>query len=127
MANPIANPAIPVGSTVQRWPNLEGKAEPEVIHAIRSIFNSIDDHNQAFLAQTQKAQLVATTDSGAITQVDIASAGVYQTPPTITAVGGGGSGAQFSVKLNTKTGEIQSVKVINGGTGYASPPVLMVE
>ncbi|HKM80828.1 MAG TPA: hypothetical protein VJY15_07690 [Candidatus Acidoferrum sp.] len=127
MANVIANPKIPVGSTLQNWPNIEvDKAHPEVVRAIKLIYNSIDDHNQAFLAQMQKAQLVATVDAGAVTAVDVVSGGSYTSVPSVSAVGGGGKGATFSVNLNTKTGAIRSVKVTNGGSGYTSPPALTV-
>jgi hypothetical protein len=126
MANPIKNPPIPVGSTIQHWPTIdESKAHPDVARAIKLLYNTVDDHNQAFLAQAQKGQLVATIDSGAITRADLIIGGKYTTPPTITAVGGGGSGAQFAVKLDS-TGAIRSIEVIKGGVGYTSPPVLVI-
>lgn len=126
MANPIKNPAIPIGSTIQNWPNIGiDKAHPEVVRAIKLIYNSIDDHNQAFLAQMQKAQLVATVNGGAVTAVDVISGGQYTSIPSVTAIGGGGSGATFSVKLSS-SGAIQSVKVQNGGEGFTSPPALTV-
>ena len=126
MVNPIKNPRIPIGSTVQHWPVIdEKKAHPEVARAIKLLYNTVDDHNQAFLAQTQKAQLVATVDSGAITQADPIIGGQYTNPPTVKAVGGGGSGAQFHVNLDS-TGAVRSIVVVNGGTGYKSPPALVV-
>lgn len=127
MASPIKNPAIPVGSTIQNWPNIDSsKAHPDVVRAIKLLYNSVDDHNQAFMAQMQKAQLVATINAGVITAVDVVSGGSYTSVPTVSAVGGGGSGATFSVNLNTKTGAIRSVKVTNGGSGYTSAPALRV-
>jgi hypothetical protein len=112
--------------TNPRWPNIqEGNAHPEVIQAIRLLYNAIDNHQQAFQAQSGKAQLVATVSAGAVTGVDVVSAGSYTKLPTVTAVGGGGSGATFSVTLN-QSGGIRSVKVTKGGSGYTSPPALSV-
>jgi hypothetical protein len=128
MANPIANPKIPAGNSTIHWPNIDDKkAHPDVARAVKLIYNAIDDHNQAWLAQANKAQLVSTIDptSGVITRADPVIAGKYQTPPTVSAVGGGGSGAQFSVTLDS-TGAIRSITVINGGSGYTSPPALVV-
>lgn len=126
MASPIANPRIPVGVSQQHWPSLNDKeVHPDVIRAIRLLYNAVDDHRQAFTAQAQKGQLVATIDSGAITSADPVIGGKYTTPPTVTAVGGGGTGAEFSVQLD-KTGAIKSVKVIKGGTGFTSAPALVI-
>ena len=105
--------------------DLEGKVDPAVIQHIRLLYNAIDDHSQAFTAQSQKAQLVATISGGAITGVDVVSAGTYTKLPTVSAVGGGGSGASFRVTLN-QNGGIRSVTVVNGGSGYNSPPALTV-
>ena len=119
-------PVPTVQSNSIRWPNLEGKGlHPELVKAVRQIYNSIDDHNQAWLAQSQKAQLVATIDTGVISQVDMVSAGTYSKIPTVTAVGGGGSGATFAVKLD-RNSRIQSVTVTSGGTGYKSAPALVI-
>jgi hypothetical protein len=50
-------------------------------------------------------------------QASIASGGSnYTTPPTVTAVGGTGSGATFSA--STQNGYISSITVTNPGTGY---------
>lgn len=119
MANENANTPI-------RWPNLEGKVPPEAVQSIRLITNAIDDHRQAFQAISQQGSLVATVSGGAVTGVDVVSGGKYSSAPSVKAVGGGGVGATFAVNLNTQTGAIRSVKIQNGGSGYTSPPALVI-
>jgi hypothetical protein len=118
--------ATNANALTQRFPNLEGKVHPDVIQAIRLLYNGLDDHNQAFSAMAAKAQLVATVNSGAVTAVDVVSGGKYSQTPSVSAVGGGGSGASFRVTLNTQTGAIRSVTIISGGSDYTSAPSLVV-
>jgi hypothetical protein len=109
-----------------RWPSLdEEKAHPDVIFTLRQLVNGLNDHEQAFQAISAAASLVATVNSGVITAVDVVSAGKYSKVPSVSAIGGGGTGASFQVKLN-RDGGISSVSVINGGSGYTSPPALSV-
>ena len=50
----------------------------------------------------------------------------YTVPPTITFVGGGGSGAIATVGLAT-TGAIGIITVSNGGGGYTTPPTVTID
>lgn len=47
----------------------------------------------------------------------------YSSAPTLTAVGGGGTGASFSVSLTGSS--VGSITIVSGGTGYTSTPKLV--
>jgi hypothetical protein len=58
--------------------------------------------------------------------VDIADGGIgYQTAPTLTISGGGGSGAKAIAKIGSE-GKITAIEVTNKGSGYLSAPTLTV-
>lgn len=63
--------------------------------------------------------------SSTVQDVTIVNGGTgYTSAPTITASGGGGTGATFTVTV--LGGVIQTVTVTNGGSGYTSPPTLNI-
>lgn len=70
------------------------------------------------------AQAVATINSqGAVTAVTFTAYGDgYLSPPSLAFSGGGGSGASAVVYS-----KLQSIAVVNGGSGYTSPPYVVVE
>ncbi|HKM81935.1 MAG TPA: hypothetical protein VJY15_13360 [Candidatus Acidoferrum sp.] len=75
MAKPIANPTIPIGSTTQNWPNIDSsKAHPEVARAIKLLYNSVDDHNQAF---TSLASQLGTINSNIAALQAIVDGGTF--------------------------------------------------
>lgn len=119
---------VPFTDRKQRyWPKLaETNVHPSVELAFRQAFNGIYDCQDAFTILASEAQLHATISSGVITAVDVIKAGQYQSIPTVKAVGGGGSGASFTVSLN-QNGGIVSVNVVNGGSSYTSAPYLVVQ
>lgn len=109
------------------WPKLaETNVHPTVELAFRQAFNGIYDLQDGFTILASQAQLHATIANGVITAVDVIKPGQYQTIPTVKAVGGGGSGAAFTVNLNGKGG-IASVRVNSGGSLYTSAPYLVVQ
>lgn len=108
------------------WPKLaEAKVHPGVELAFRLAYNGIYDCQDAFTAQAAMAALHATVGGGAVTAIDVVNAGTYSAVPTVTAIGGGGTGAKFSAVLN-QNGGIRSVTINAGGSGYTSPPYLKV-
>jgi hypothetical protein len=120
-------PNPPNAVTTFRWPNIKvGSVPVEVDQTLRLLTNAADNHQQAFTAIAAQGSLVATVNGGVVTAVDVVSGGKYAKAPSVKAVGGGGSGASFSVNFNTQTGAIRSVKVQNGGSGYTSPPALVI-
>jgi hypothetical protein len=60
---------------------------------------------------------------GAVREVNLVSGGSgYTTPPTVSFVGGGGSGAVGTVKMNSATGSVLYVTITNPGDNYTSDP-----
>jgi hypothetical protein len=68
--------------------------------------------------------LAAGAGSGVVTSVAVVTPGNYLTQPTVTFVGGGGSGATARVVLNGN--EIGAITVLEGGYGYTSPPSVVL-
>jgi len=60
--------------------------------------------------------------SGEIFLVSIDSGGSGYTTASIEAIGGGGTGASFSVTLSG--GSLNNITIVSGGTGYTSVPTL---
>lgn len=68
---------------------------------------------------------------GSVTSITITNGGRYSnlnTPQFLTITGGGGSGATCSFTLtgSSPTILINTVTLINGGSGYTSPPTIIV-
>ena len=62
-----------------------------------------------------------------ISDVFVANAGVgYTLTPTVTVVGGGGTGANVQAIVNFSTGQIEDFQVISPGYGYTSQPTIFV-
>ena len=74
-----------------------------------------------FVSKIDKsANLSTSTTSGAVSSIQIADGGYgYQVAPTITITGDTGSGATATANLNS-LGEVESVTVTNGGSGYTN-------
>jgi len=70
---------------------------------------------------TNKRQATASnTQTGTITSITVTDMGYgydRNNPPTVTVTGGGGSGAILKAIVSL-TGEIQEIRVINGGSAY---------
>jgi hypothetical protein len=62
--------------------------------------------------------------SGSIDAVAIAAGGTGYTTASVEAVGGGGTGASFSVSFAGTT--INNISVASGGSGYTSVPALVI-
>lgn len=87
-----------------RWPNVDGKADPEVVQAIRLLFNVAKDHDDAFAALNTKVGTAQTTAESASQAVEIISGG------------GGGSGVT-SVGLQVPSDEsVQNSPLVSAGT-----------
>ena len=50
----------------------------------------------------------------------------YTETPTVTIVGGGGTGANVQAVVNFSTGTIEGFQVVNPGTGYTSQPTVFI-
>lgn len=73
-----------------------------------------------------EAQLVAVVGGGVINTVHVNNAGSgYSVAPTITVVGGGGSGAIITCTVSG--GTINTITITNGGSGYIHVPALVVQ
>jgi len=74
-----------------------------------------------------QATAVATITANAVSYITITEAGTgYNTSPTISFVGGGGSGANAVAGITTFTQGAVSVVITNGGTGYTNASNLSV-
>jgi hypothetical protein len=70
-------------------------------------------------------EVTAVNLIGAVREINLTSGGSgYTTPPTVSVSGGGGSGAVASVKMNTESGSVLYVTVINPGDNYTSDPTV---
>jgi CubicO group peptidase (beta-lactamase class C family) len=73
------------------------------------------------------ALALAEVSDGQITQIRPASQngflGTYSMPPEVRIIGGGGAGVAADATLNVK-GEVASVHVRSGGSGYIMPPTI---
>jgi hypothetical protein len=73
------------------------------------------------------ASLTATVGSGAITSITINSAGLgYRVGQALSFSGGGGSGADITIRSVTSSGAIESFLITSGGTLYATAPTVTV-
>lgn len=71
--------------------------------------------------------VISTINS--VTKVEILDAGAYSSTVSVSASSQYGTGASFSVSMTGATApfSIDEVTIINGGTGYAFPPTLIVQ
>lgn len=73
--------------------------------------------------QTQTATGTATVDHGFLVAVTVTRGGSgYTAAPTVSATGGGGSGASFTVQFSG--GVVTNVIVNSAGSGYTNPPTI---
>lgn len=76
---------------------------------------------------TETATATASILAGAVTLISPEYIGAgYINPPTVTISGGGGSNATAQSVLNAD-GTINSIQVLNGGSGYTSVPTVTIE
>jgi hypothetical protein len=68
-----------------------------------------------------------STDAGSsVVRVQVTSAGAgYATPPTITFIGGGGTGAQATTALDA-AGGVSRIDVTTPGSGYTAAPTVQI-
>lgn len=82
--------------------------------------------------QIQKPASAATNCTGAgsgsaVTSLTLTTGGTgytHGTPPVVTLVGGGGSGAAATAQLHTNPGGISAAVLTSFGGGYTSPPTV---
>lgn len=78
------------------------------------------------IVSVTNGQVTGITLVGAVREVVITSGGSgYTTAPSVTFVGGGGAGAQGTAKLNTETGSVLWVDIINPGDNYVNTPTVV--
>lgn len=62
-----------------------------------------------------------------VANITIVDPGVnYINPPTITIVGGGGTGARANASINYSTKTISSITITNPGSNYTSTPTVLI-
>lgn len=73
------------------------------------------------------ASATATLASDAVSTVTVARAGNgYNTAPSVTFEGGGGTGAAATANITTGGVALYSIEVTNGGSGYSSAPTVVL-
>lgn len=73
------------------------------------------------------ASLTATVGSGAITSITINSPGAgYRVGQALAFSGGGGTGADITIRSVSASGGIESILITNGGSSYATAPTVSV-
>lgn len=88
------------------------------IPTVKPLYIIIDSPNCPFGINSSVATFKHTINSeGTITSVDVITKGKFSNKPAIIAVNNG-KGAILDPVYNDITGEIESVTIINGGTGY---------
>ena len=77
----------------------------------------------------KQAEIKTIASEGRIISIDVRFGGKeYFSPPDIDLVGvGTGVGARFRPVIDTSTGKITEVKIINAGIGYTEAPVVRVK
>ncbi len=77
-------------------------------------------------AQPAPAQASATVENGAVTSVTLSSAGAaYTSAPSVSFVGGGGSGAQAHAVI--ANGVVTTIVIDDAGSGYTSAPTVVID
>jgi len=72
------------------------------------------------------AAATASRTGTAVSSVTVGTAGTgYETAPTVTFTGGGGSGAKAVATINA-AGAVTGITVTAGGTGYTSDPTVVI-
>lgn len=62
-----------------------------------------------------------------VANIEIVDPGVaYTVPPTVTIVGGGGTGAKAIASIDYATNTISSIQVTNPGSNYTSTPTVLI-
>ena len=92
---------------------------------INEIYQSGAAGKANFVIPSQLASANATIVNGFVVSVDVKDRGEgYVTPPEITFVGGGGSGAYATAVLTN--GTIDHIVVLDAGSGYTSAPTVVI-
>src|SRR5437899_2972810 len=72
---------------------------------------------------TRTATGTATVVYGFLVAVNVTDGGAgYSTPPTVSVIGGGGSGASLTAQISA--GSVTNVLVNNAGSGYSGTPII---
>ena len=102
------------------------------IDDVRIYSRSLSAEDVALLYQQESyegpraAAAQSSITAGYLTGVTIADSGAgYTTSPTVRVVGGGGSGAKVVAILHL--GGVASLVITNAGSGYTSPPRVIIE
>lgn len=68
---------------------------------------------------------IAVIQFNSVQSVTMTSGGSYLAPPSVSFCGGGGSGAAGAANLLEGGDTVIGVTILNGGTGYTSPPTVV--
>lgn len=99
-------------STIQRYDGTE-QQEPEQVPML--VFE-----------QAGAATAAASIDAGAVDEITVTKTGAgYDSAPSVTIAGGGGSGASAEAVLTD--GRVTSITVTSGGSGYTSAPNVSID
>jgi hypothetical protein len=94
--------------------------------SIANIQNAADP-NWNYLTTLPQYSMWANNYSYSINDVLVSSPGAnYTLTPTVTVIGGGGTGANIQAIVNFSTGQIEDFEVINPGYGYTSQPTIFI-
>jgi parallel beta-helix repeat protein len=90
-----------------------------------------DDGDFIFVAGTTTINEILTDSSALfkekVSRIDLTNSGSgYSSIPTVTIIGGGGSGATAQAYVELATGQLTSIAVTSGGSGYTSPPTVSI-
>lgn len=96
------------------------KMEYSTIAILKPLYITLESPNCPFGITTSVATFKHNINSeGSITSVDVITKGKFSNKPAVIAVNNG-TGAKLDPIFNANTGEIESITVVNGGTGYKS-------
>lgn len=73
------------------------------------------------------ATAVATIGTSSISSINVTNGGSNYVAPTISVIGGGGTGALLTATLDPGTGAITAINVATGGSGYTTVPTIFIE
>jgi hypothetical protein len=89
--------------------------------------NGSDARDSIWLSTLPQYAMWNNNHSYSIGSVNVTHTGAnYSLTPSVTVVGGGGTGANIQAIVNFGTGQIESFEVIDAGYGFTSQPTIFV-
>jgi hypothetical protein len=113
-----------------KWVRVQLKANNNTPHPVNG--NASDGSQTCWDGYKQMSTPYGTSTGcqpvGGVTVITIVTSGSgYTVAPTVTFVGGSGSGATATANIaHELTGDVASISLTSGGIGYTSPPVVTI-